>query len=113
MPRSLTLCGPLPENSEAVSRRRGRVSGAMQPIVDCGARTARKAGVSDERLADRPEPASDEVWDTAATYFDEKQPAAIVLMVGVTNLKKAAVGAAARHDDASCQLAYIGGPPHE
>lgn len=29
---------------------------------------------------------SDEVWDTAATYFDEKQLAAIVLMIGVTNL---------------------------
>lgn len=29
---------------------------------------------------------NDEVWDTAATYFDEKQLAAIVLMIGVTNL---------------------------
>jgi alkylhydroperoxidase family enzyme len=29
---------------------------------------------------------SDEVWDTAATHFDEKQLAAIVLVIGVTNL---------------------------
>ncbi|WP_225832641.1 carboxymuconolactone decarboxylase family protein [Streptomyces sp. NK08204] len=83
--------------------------------VDMGTRSARKAGVSDERLAtvaawreapyfseeeraalalaeaatrlaDRPDAVSDEIWDTAATYFDEKQLAAIVLMVGVTNL---------------------------
>lgn len=68
--------------------------------VDGGAKTARKAGVSDERLAtvaawreapyfseeeraalalaeaatrlaDRPEAVADEVWDAAATYFDE------------------------------------------
>ncbi|MFB7835601.1 hypothetical protein [Streptomyces sp. NPDC056056] len=28
----------------------------------------------------------DEVWDAAADHFDEKQLAAIVLMVAVTNL---------------------------
>ncbi|WP_327255976.1 carboxymuconolactone decarboxylase family protein [Streptomyces sp. NBC_01244] len=83
--------------------------------VDGGAKSARKAGVSEERLAtlaawretpyfteeqraalllaeaatrlaDRPDAVSDEVWDTAATYFDEKQLAAIVLMIGVTNM---------------------------
>ncbi|MGW2313783.1 carboxymuconolactone decarboxylase family protein, partial [Actinomadura luteofluorescens] len=83
--------------------------------VDAGAKTARKAGVTDARLAtvaawreapyfteeeraalalaeaatrlaDRADAVSDEVWDTAATYFDEKELAAIVLMIGVTNL---------------------------
>lgn len=83
--------------------------------IDGGAKSARKAGVSDERLAavaawreapyfteperaalalaeaatrlaDRPDAVSDEVWDAAATHFDEKQLAALVLMVGVTNL---------------------------
>ncbi|WP_042377668.1 carboxymuconolactone decarboxylase family protein [Streptacidiphilus melanogenes] len=83
--------------------------------VDAGAKTARKAGVSDERLAtvaawretpyftaaeraalalaeaatrlaDRADAVSDEVWDAAATHFDEKQLAAIVLMIGVTNM---------------------------
>ena len=38
------------------------------------------------RLADRPDPVSDEVWDTAATYFDEKQLAASILMIVVTKL---------------------------
>ncbi|EDY61061.1 alkylhydroperoxidase AhpD [Streptomyces sviceus ATCC 29083] len=85
--------------------------------MSTGARTARKAGVSDERLAtvaawseaphfteeeraapapapvevatrlaDRPDGVSDEVRNTAATYLDEKLLAAIVLMIGVTNL---------------------------
>ncbi|MBT2469477.1 carboxymuconolactone decarboxylase family protein [Streptomyces sp. ISL-66] len=99
---------------ELVHLRVSQINGCSA-CVDGGTKTARKAGVSEERLAtvvawreapyftdeeraalalaeaatrlaDRPDPVSDEVWDTAATYFDEKQLAAIVLMVGVTNL---------------------------
>ena len=99
---------------ELVHLRVSQINGCSA-CVDGGARTARKAGVGDERLAavaawreapyftaaeraalalaeaatrlaDRPDPVSDDVWDTAATYFDEKQLAAIVLMTGVTNL---------------------------
>ncbi|MGW6690599.1 carboxymuconolactone decarboxylase family protein [Streptomyces sp. NPDC054961] len=99
---------------ELVHLRVSQINGCSA-CVDGGTKTARKAGVSDERLAtvvawreapyftdeeraaldlaeaatrmaDRPDPVSDEVWDTAATYFDEKQLAAIVLMVGVTNM---------------------------
>ncbi|MER7949167.1 carboxymuconolactone decarboxylase family protein [Streptomyces sp. NPDC096079] len=83
--------------------------------VDYGAKSARKNGVSDEklfavaawreapyfsdeeraalalaeaatRLADVSDAVPDAVWDAAADHFDEKQLAAIVLMVGVTNL---------------------------
>ncbi len=99
---------------ELVHLRVSQINGCSA-CVDGGARTARAAGVGDERLAtvaawreapyftdeeraaltlaeaatrlaDRPDAVSDEVWDTAATYFDEKQLAAIVLMIGVTNL---------------------------
>ncbi|MFJ4205392.1 carboxymuconolactone decarboxylase family protein [Streptomyces sviceus] len=99
---------------ELVHLRVSQINGCSA-CVDGGAKTARKAGVSDERLAtvaawreapyfteeeraalalaeaatrlaDRPDAVSDDVWDTAATYFDEKQLAAIVLMIGVTNL---------------------------
>jgi AhpD family alkylhydroperoxidase len=38
------------------------------------------------RLADRPDPVPDEIWDAAAAHFDEKQLAAIVLTIAVTNL---------------------------
>jgi len=99
---------------ELVHLRVSQINGCGA-CVDAGAKTARKAGVSDDRLAavaawreapyfteeeraalalaeaatrlaDRADAVSDEVWDRAATYFDEKQLAAIVLMIGVTNL---------------------------
>ncbi|WP_216356056.1 carboxymuconolactone decarboxylase family protein [Streptomyces sp. MP131-18] len=99
---------------ELVHLRISQINGCSA-CVDGGAKAARKAGVSDERLAavaawreapyftpaeraalalaeaatrlaDRSDPVSDEVWDTAATYFEEKQLAALVLMIGVTNL---------------------------
>jgi AhpD family alkylhydroperoxidase len=83
--------------------------------VDSGAKSARKAGETEERLfavaawreapyfsdaeraalalaeaatrlADRPDPVPDEIWDAAADIYDEKALAAIVLMIGVTNL---------------------------
>jgi AhpD family alkylhydroperoxidase len=38
------------------------------------------------RLADRPGAVTDEIWDDAARHFDEKGLAAIILMIGTTNL---------------------------
>lgn len=99
---------------ELVHLRVSQINGCSA-CVDGGAKTARKAGVSDERLAtvvawretpyfsdaeraalalaeaatrlaDRPDAVSDEIWDAAATHYDKKQLAAIVLMIGVTNL---------------------------
>ncbi|SDN03859.1 carboxymuconolactone decarboxylase family protein [Allokutzneria albata] len=99
---------------ELVHLRVSQINGCSA-CVDGGAKTARKAGVSEERLAtvvawreapyfteeeraalalaeaatrlaDRADAVSDEVWDTAATYFDEKQLAAIILMISVTNM---------------------------
>ncbi|MEV0590366.1 carboxymuconolactone decarboxylase family protein [Nonomuraea cavernae] len=99
---------------ELVHLRVSQINGCSA-CVDAGSKTARKAGVSDERLAtvaawretpyfteqeraalalaeaatrlaDRADAVSDEVWDRAATHFEEKQLAAIVLMIGVTNL---------------------------
>lgn len=83
--------------------------------VDMGARTAREAGETEQRLfavaawreapyfddaeraalalaeyatrlADRPDAVPDAVWDEAARHYDDKQLAALVLMIGVTNL---------------------------
>ncbi|MEV6208187.1 carboxymuconolactone decarboxylase family protein [Kitasatospora sp. NPDC051914] len=99
---------------ELVHLRISQINGCSA-CVDGGAKSARRAGVSDERLAavaawreapyftdaeraalalaeaatrlaDRPDAVGDEVWDAAATHYDEKQLAAIVLMTGVTNL---------------------------
>ncbi|RAG84576.1 carboxymuconolactone decarboxylase family protein [Streptacidiphilus pinicola] len=99
---------------ELVHLRVSQINGCSA-CVDGGAKMARKAGVSDERLAtvaawretpyftaperaalalaeaatrlaDRADAVNDEVWDAAATHFDEKQLAGLVLMIGVTNL---------------------------
>ena len=99
---------------ELVHLRVSQVNGCSA-CVDAGVKSLRKAGESDERigtvaawretpyftdaeraalelteaatrLADRPEAVPDETWDAAAAHYDEKQLAAIVLMIGVTNL---------------------------
>jgi AhpD family alkylhydroperoxidase len=38
------------------------------------------------RLADRPDPVPDDVWDQATEYFDEKALATLLLEIGTTNL---------------------------
>ncbi|WP_084700286.1 carboxymuconolactone decarboxylase family protein [Streptacidiphilus anmyonensis] len=99
---------------ELVHLRVSQINGCS-PCVDAGIKSLTKLGVSSERLglvaawretpyysdaeraalalaeastrlADRPDPVSDEVWDEAARHFDEKQLAALVLMIAVTNM---------------------------
>ncbi|MFC4374902.1 carboxymuconolactone decarboxylase family protein [Nocardia halotolerans] len=99
---------------ELVHLRVSQVNGCSS-CVDAGTKSARKAGVSEERLAtvvawreapyfsdeeraalelaeaatrmaDRADAVTDEVWDHAASYFDERQLAAIVLMIGIANM---------------------------
>jgi AhpD family alkylhydroperoxidase len=38
------------------------------------------------RLADRPDPVPDEIWDEAAHHYDEKQLAALVVSIAVINV---------------------------
>jgi AhpD family alkylhydroperoxidase len=38
------------------------------------------------RLADRPDSVTDEIWAEAASHYDEKALAAIILMVAMTNM---------------------------
>ncbi|MEU7895530.1 carboxymuconolactone decarboxylase family protein [Nonomuraea sp. NPDC049152] len=99
---------------ELVHLRVSQINGCGA-CVDAGARTAKKAGESDERLwsvaawrettyftdaeraalalaeaatrlNDTSDPVPDEIWDEAARHYDEQQLAALILMVGVTNL---------------------------
>ncbi|MEV4299180.1 carboxymuconolactone decarboxylase family protein [Microbispora rosea] len=37
------------------------------------------------RLADRPDPVPDQVWDMAAKHFDQKELAALLLNIAITN----------------------------
>ncbi|MER6673444.1 carboxymuconolactone decarboxylase family protein [Streptomyces sp. NPDC000983] len=99
---------------ELVRLRVSQINGSGA-CVALGAAAARAAGVGDERLlalaawrdtpcfspaeraalelaeaatrlADRPDAVSDPVWDRAATHYDEQRLAALILMIGVTNL---------------------------
>jgi AhpD family alkylhydroperoxidase len=105
----------VPEETLALIHLRASQVNGCSSCVQAGAAGARKAGESEDRLAtvaawrdapyftdaeraalalteavtrlaDRPDPVPDEVWDEAARHFDEKQLAAIVLWVSVTNV---------------------------
>ncbi|MFJ8668165.1 carboxymuconolactone decarboxylase family protein [Streptomyces sp. NPDC093600] len=111
----VTREGGVPESTlELVHLRASQINGCGF-CVDFGVKSARKAGVSDAqlftvaawreapyfsaeeraalalaeaatRIADTSDAVPDPVWDEAAAHYDEKQLAAIVLMVGITNL---------------------------
>ncbi|GAB7032691.1 carboxymuconolactone decarboxylase family protein [Streptomyces sp. NPDC021749] len=99
---------------ELVHLRASQINGCSF-CVDGGVKSARKAGISDDklfavaawreapyfsdeeraalalvesatRLADSADPVPDAVWDAAADHFDEKQLAALVLSIGIANL---------------------------
>ncbi|MFE2557946.1 carboxymuconolactone decarboxylase family protein [Streptomyces sp. NPDC059352] len=107
--------GGVPESTlELVHLRASQINNCGF-CVDFGAKSARKNGVSDEklfavaawretpyfsdeeraalalaeaatRLADASDAVPDAIWDAAADHYDEKQLASIVLMVAITNL---------------------------
>jgi AhpD family alkylhydroperoxidase len=107
--------GDVPQNVlELVHLRASQINGCSF-CVDSGARSAKRAGETDERifavaawrespyftdaeraalalteavtrLADRPDPVPDVVWDEAARHYDERGLAALVLMIATTNL---------------------------
>jgi AhpD family alkylhydroperoxidase len=110
-----TRQGGVPQATlELVHLRVSQINGCSY-CVDSGARSARRAGETDERLfavaawreapyftdaeraalalaeavtrlADRPDPVPDAIWDEAALHYDERGLAALVLMMAVTNL---------------------------
>jgi AhpD family alkylhydroperoxidase len=99
---------------ELVHLRASQINGCSF-CVDSGARTAKKAGETDERLfavaawreapyftdaeraalalteavtrlADKSDAVPDSIWEEAASHYDEKELAAIILMIATTNL---------------------------
>ena len=99
---------------ELVHLRVSQINGCSA-CVDSGVKSAKRAGETDERLhavvawrempyftdeeraalalaesatrlADRTDAVCDEVWDEAASFFDERQLAALVLYIATTNL---------------------------
>jgi AhpD family alkylhydroperoxidase len=105
----------VPRSTMELAHLRASQVNGCSPCVYSGAISAKKAGESDERLfavaawretdlftdaeraalalaecmtrlADRPDPVPDQVWEEAAKHFDEKQLAGLVLWVATTNL---------------------------
>ena len=105
----------VPRSTMELAHLRASQVNGCSPCVYSGAISAKKAGESDERLfavaawretdlftdaeratlalaesmtrlADRPDPVPDHVWEEAAKHFDEKQMAGLVLWVATTNL---------------------------
>src|SRR6202041_529965 len=97
-----------------VHLRASQINGCS-PCVQAGAAQARKAGESEDRLAtvaawreapyftdaeraalalaeavtrlaDRPDPVPDEIWDEAARHYDEEGLAALLLSIATTNV---------------------------
>src|SRR5499426_4852980 len=106
--------GVPPATLELVHLRTSQINGCSA-CVDSGAKAARKAGETEERLAtvvawreapyfndaeraalalaeaatrlaDRPDPVPDEVWDAAAARYDEKGLAALLVSIGAINV---------------------------
>jgi AhpD family alkylhydroperoxidase len=110
-----TKKGGVPETTlELVHLRASQINGCSF-CVDSGARSARKAGETDERLfavaawrdapyftdaeraalalteavtrlSDRDDSVPDEIYDEAARHYDEQGLAALILMIATTNL---------------------------
>lgn len=110
-----TKVGGVPELTMELVHLRVSQINSCSACVDAGVKGARKAGETEERigtvaawreapyftdaeraalelaecatrLADRPDPVPDQIWDAAAEHYGEEQLAALVLMISVTNL---------------------------
>ena len=110
-----TSKGGVPQQTlELVHLRASQINGCSA-CVDSGARGAKKAGETDERLfavaawreapfftdaeraalalaeattrlSDRPDPVPDEIWDEVTRHYDKQQLAALILWIATTNL---------------------------
>lgn len=56
------------------------------PVFTEAERAALALAEAATRIADRPEAVTDDIWADAAEHYDEEQLAAILMMVGITNL---------------------------
>ncbi len=110
-----TQQGGVPEATLALVHLRASQINGCSVCVHSGASHARKAGETEDRLAtvaawrdapffteaeraalalteaatrlaDRPDPVPDEIWDEAAKHYDERGLAALILMISVSNV---------------------------
>jgi AhpD family alkylhydroperoxidase len=86
-------CGPCVAGGAAQARQHGATTEQVYavaawretPWFSDEERAALALTEAVTRLADRPDPVPDQVWDMAATHFDQKELAALLLHIAVTN----------------------------
>jgi len=107
--------GAVPPKTLALIHLRASQINGCSVCVDNGARSAKKAGETDERLfavsawrhspyftdaeraalalteavtrlSDRPDPVSDDVWNDAARHYDERALAALLIAISTVNV---------------------------
>ena len=113
--QAATAHGGVPAATLGLAHLRASQINGCSACVDAGARAAKEAGETDERLfavaawreapyftaaeraalalaeavtrlSDRTDPVSDGIWDEAARHYDEPALAALILSVATTNL---------------------------
>ncbi len=78
--RALKKAGTSDERLFAVSAWRD------SPYFDDAERAALALTEAVTRLADRPDPVPDEIWDEAARYYDDRALASLIIGMGLINL---------------------------
>jgi AhpD family alkylhydroperoxidase len=81
-----TRKGGVPEPTLALVHLRVSQVNGCSACVQGGSAQARKAGESEDRLADRPDPVPDAIWDEAARHYDEQGLAALLLSIATANV---------------------------
>jgi AhpD family alkylhydroperoxidase len=74
------------KTGESVERLFAVSAWRESPYFNDAERAALALAESVTRLADRPDPVSDEIWDEAARHYDEAGLAALLLMIATTNV---------------------------
>lgn len=74
------------ENGESDVRLFGVAAWRESPHFTNAERAALALTEAVTRIADHPDSVSDEIWNEAATYFDERALATLVLSIAVSNL---------------------------
>ena len=70
---------------EATERLAAVVAWREAPYFDDAERAALALTEAATRLADRPDPVPDEIWDEAARHYDEPELAALVIAIATIN----------------------------
>ena len=76
----------LQKEGEKIERIVGVSAWREMPYFTDAERAALALGEAMTRLADRPDAVSDEIWNEAAKYYDEKALSALIISVAVDNV---------------------------